>query len=121
KRSTVFVISDFYDPRDFRDSLKILKHRHDVIAVVLRDGRDYDVPDIGMVPFFDPEMKQTIWVDTADRAAAQRLKRDSEAADKKLQKMFKTTGVDFITLNCGEPYIKTITSFFRQRTRRRFR
>ena len=121
RRSTVFVISDFYDEKDYYNSLKVLKFHHDVIAVVLRDRRDYSMPDIGYAPFMDPETGGTTWVDTADRGASEKLKRSAEAADKKLLKSFKSLGIDHMMLNCGEPYIKTLITFFKQREGRRGR
>jgi uncharacterized protein (DUF58 family) len=121
KRSTVFVISDFYDSVDFHDALKMLKHRHDVVAVVLRDRRDFEMPDIGFVPLYDSETGRTAWVDTSSSAGRGEYRKASLSADKKLFKLFKSLGIDFIDLNTGEPYINRITAFFKQRERRRAR
>ncbi len=121
KRSTVFIVSDFYDDHDYYDALKILRFHHDVIAVVLRDRKDYALDNIGYVPFYDPEQEKTVWVDTADKGAAARFLKASEASDKKLLKTFKTLGIDHMILNCGEPYINTLITFFKKRERRRTR
>jgi uncharacterized protein (DUF58 family) len=121
KRSTVFVISDFYDNKDFYDAMKMLKHRHDVIAVVLRDRRDYDLPGLGFVPFYDSETGKTAWFDTSDRNAAADFNKAGINTDKKLFKMFKSLGVDFMQLDCGAPFINTIIAFFKKREKRRTR
>lgn len=121
KRSTVFVISDFYDKGDFHDALKMLKHRHDVVPVVLRDSRDYEMPDIGFVPFYDGETGKTVWFDTADKKAAAEFNKSSQASDKRLFKSFKTLGMDYMVLNCGSNYINDITAFFKKREKRRAR
>jgi|DewCreStandDraft_4_1066084.scaffolds.fasta_scaffold04480_5 uncharacterized protein (DUF58 family) len=118
KRSTIFLISDFYDNKDFFDAVKILKHKHDLIAVILRDFADFGIPDIGFIPFFDPENKKTIWFDTSDKEQINKFKGLSENFDRKLEKQFKTTGVDFIKLNCGEDYLKKLITFFKMRERR---
>jgi hypothetical protein len=99
----------------------VLKFHHDVIAVVLRDRRDYSMADIGYAPFMDPETGDTTWVDTADKGASEKLKKSAEAADKKLLRSFKSLGIDHMVLNCGEPYIKTLITFFKQREGRRGR
>ena len=121
RRSTVFVISDFYDEKDYYNSLKVLKFHHDVIAVVLRDRRDYDMADIGYAPFTDPETGQTTWVDTADKKSSEKLKKAAEAGDKKIFRSFKSLGIDHMVLNCGESYIKTLITFFKKREGRRGR
>jgi uncharacterized protein (DUF58 family) len=121
KRSTVFVISDFYDKGDYYNALKMLRHRHDVVAVVLRDKGDYEVPDIGFVPFYDGEAKKTVWFDTSDKKASGDFCKNSQAADKKLFKAFKTLGMDYMVLNCGSSYINDIIAFFKKREKRRTR
>lgn len=118
KRSTIFIISDFYDQRDFFDAIKILKHKHDVIAVILRDVADFNIPDIGFIPFFDTENKKVIWIDTSNKKDIERFKKLSESYDKKLEAQFKSTGIDFIKIYCGEPFLKKIISFFKLRERR---
>jgi len=118
KRSTIFLISDFYDAGDFRDALKAVRHRHDVIAVVLRDRADSAVPDMGIVPFYDAEAGREIWINTSDRAAAARYEKHAAAAEARLQKIFRAAGVDVITLTCGRPYIKDLTAFFKKREKR---
>jgi uncharacterized protein (DUF58 family) len=118
KRSTIFIISDFYDPKDFFDAIKILKHKHDVIAVILRDDADFNVPDIGFIPFYDAENDKVAWIDTSDRKTMEKFRKTSEAFDNKLEKQFKSAGVDFMKLYCGEPFYKKLISFFRMRERR---
>jgi uncharacterized protein (DUF58 family) len=119
KRSTIFVISDFFDKSDFYDAMKMLRHRHDVIAVVLRDRHDNDVPDIGFVPFYDAEAGKTVWFDTSDKKAVEEFSKNSAAADKKLFKGFKSLGIDYMELYCGSPYINDIIAFFKKREKRR--
>lgn len=118
KRSTVFVISDFYDNHDYHNALKILKHRHDVIAVILRDRRDYEMPDVGLLPLFDAEEGRTIWADTGDKGAMEKFAKAGKSADASAIKTFKKLGIDYITLTCGEPFISALISFFKQRERR---
>jgi uncharacterized protein (DUF58 family) len=121
RRSTIFVISDFYDEGDFASALKILRHHHDVVAVVLRDKRDYSLPDIGMAPFYDPETKKEVWFDTSDKKNSAFLKQAAEAKDKKLIRALKKIGVDHIFLECGESYINRLISFFKLREGRRIK
>jgi len=118
KRSTIFLISDFYDQKDFFDAIKILKHKHDLIAVILRDAADYRLLNIGFIPFYNAENKEVLWIDTSDKKQIEKFKIMSEAFDKRLEKQFKSAGVDFMKLYCGEPFLKKLISFFKIRERR---
>lgn len=118
KRSTIFLISDFYDSQDFFDTIKILRHKHDVIAVILRDAADYNIMDLGLLPFYDAENKKVIWIDTSDKKQTNKFKSISEALDKKMEKQFKSTGIDFMKIYCGESFLKKLISFFKIRERR---
>lgn len=54
KRSLIFVISDFR-MRDWEEPLVHLASRHDVVCVRVGDPSDYELPDLGTIPFTDPE------------------------------------------------------------------
>lgn len=54
KRSLVFIISDFRI-KGWEDGLTHLAQRHDVVCVKIGDPSDYNLPDVGAVPFTDPE------------------------------------------------------------------
>ncbi len=65
----VVVVSDFLDPPEVWDGpLGALRHRHDVIAVEVRDQRDEAVPDVGVLWLRDPETGRTLQVDTGSAA-----------------------------------------------------
>lgn len=54
KRSLVFVISDFR-MRDWEDPLVHLASKHDVVCVRIGENTDYELPEMGSIPFTDPE------------------------------------------------------------------
>ncbi len=54
KRSLVFVISDFR-MKDWEEPLVHLASRHDVVCVRIGDPSDYSLPEMGSIPFRDPE------------------------------------------------------------------
>ncbi|MCK4884199.1 MAG: DUF58 domain-containing protein, partial [Candidatus Diapherotrites archaeon] len=67
KRSIVFIVSDFYCD-DFTEPLKFLKTKHDVIAIRISDGREKEIPDIGLIELEDEETGEQILVDTTDES-----------------------------------------------------
>lgn len=118
KKSTIFLISDFYTQNDFYDSLKALKHHHDIIAVIIRDKIDNEIVPVGFIPIFDPETKKLIWIDTFDKSDIEKYKRLSTNYDNKLIKNFKSLGIDYIFINCGKPFINDLIAFFKKREKR---
>ena len=54
KRSILFIISDFLS-KDFSKPMKVLKNKHDVIAVNINDIRELEIPDIGYIELEDEE------------------------------------------------------------------
>ena len=63
KRSVVFLVSDFIDV-DLDESLRLLGRKHDVIAVLLNDPRELELPNVGVVALEDAETGRSALVDT---------------------------------------------------------
>ncbi|MCW3011225.1 MAG: hypothetical protein JWO90_1629, partial [Solirubrobacterales bacterium] len=61
----VVVVSDFLEgPEAWEGPLGALRHRHDVIAVEVRDRRDEELPAVGVLWLRDPETGRDLQVDT---------------------------------------------------------
>lgn len=61
----VIVVSDFQEePAAWEDTLRALRHRHDVVAVEVRDQRDEVLPAVGTLWLRDPETGSQLQVDT---------------------------------------------------------
>ena len=48
RRCTSFVISDFYDRKNFSQEMQIANRKHDVVAVQVYDPRAKMLPDVGL-------------------------------------------------------------------------
>lgn len=64
RRSLVFIISDFRIS-NWEESLGILAQRNDVAAIRISDESDSELPEIGTVPFTDPESEQRLVLPTS--------------------------------------------------------
>ncbi|HTL80795.1 MAG TPA: DUF58 domain-containing protein [Bacteroidia bacterium] len=117
-RCIVFVISDFLSG-EFEDSLRIANRRHDVIGLHVYDRRELELPDIGLVQMFDNETGGTIWVNTSDPNVRLNYAREARAHRLGLEEMFKRTGIDSAHIATGDKYIKTLSTLFRKREKRR--
>lgn len=49
RRTTAFVISDFYDNKDFLKQFQIANNKHDLMAVQVYDRWAKQLPDVGLM------------------------------------------------------------------------
>jgi uncharacterized protein (DUF58 family) len=117
RRAVVFLVSDFQDPKCVH-ALRVAGRRHDVIAVVLDDPREGELPDVGLVELEEAETGQRYVLDTGDprvrQAVAQRAAEMRAARDRVL----RGADVDGITIRTDRPYTEALMRFFRMRERR---
>ena len=73
QRSLVVVVSDFRGPRDWRRPLLELAGRHDVVAVEIRDPREQELSNVGLLWLVDPETGRQLRVDTRSRRLRERF------------------------------------------------
>jgi uncharacterized protein (DUF58 family) len=71
--SLLLVVSDFLTPSGWQQPLKILGLRHEVVAAVVGDPRESELPDVGLLRMEDPETKRQIEVDTGSRKLRRRF------------------------------------------------
>lgn len=117
KRSVVFLISDFIDV-DLDVSLRMLGRKHDVIAVLLNDPRELELPDVGVVALEDAETGEIAYVDTSDR----RLRDDYAAAARRRRverrRALGRVKIDSVELFTDRPFVPSLMAFFNARTKR---
>jgi uncharacterized protein (DUF58 family) len=114
----VFLLSDFLDGSP-RRALKIASRRHDVVAVVLEDPRDVELPALGLVAFEDPETGASAVVDTGDARLRAAFAQRQEAARQARDRLLRSVDVDAITVRTDRPYVEALLRFFRMRERKR--
>ncbi|MFQ6104813.1 MAG: DUF58 domain-containing protein [Candidatus Glassbacteria bacterium] len=117
RKSIVFIISDFLDT-GFEMSLRTLGKKHDVIAIQVRDRRELEVPDMGLVEFEDYETRERLLVDLSSAEVRKRFTEQSIRRFDSLDGMFKRTGIDSITVWTDTPYINDFIKFFKMREAR---
>lgn len=114
KRSVIFILSDFYN-QDFSKPLKILKRRHDVIAIKVNDAREAEIPDVGLIQLEDEETGEQLLVDTSDRGFRDNYIRIVNKEEIRLRNLFNKSGVDVINISTDSPYESPLRKFFKMR------
>lgn len=118
KRSIIFIVSDFYSD-DFKKSLSIIKHRHDVIGINMKDSTEDDIPDVGYINLEDGETGEQILVNTSDKNFRKNYVDIMKKRNNNLQKIFKKTKVDLVNIKSDEAFEMPLKKFFKQRIQRR--
>jgi uncharacterized protein (DUF58 family) len=113
-RSIVFVVSDFVSP-DYERPLMQLARRHDVIAVVLDDPGERELPNVGVARLVDPESGDVAEVDTADPELRARYASRVRAERETRQALLRRIGVDEILVLLESGYVNAMLRFFRTR------
>lgn len=110
-RGTVWVVSDWRSQTDWRRPMGQLVHRHEVIAVEIRDPREQELPNVGDLWLVDPETGRQMRVDTGDR----KLRRDfadAAAAERAaLRKELLACGARHVVLSTSEDWLRTLAGF----------
>lgn len=108
----VVVISDFISD-DFSQSLKLLAHKYELIALRCLDDNEHELPSIGFLTVRDSETG-TMCTLNAGSAAVQKFL-GARLADQ--EGLFKRCGVDILDVALHKPFVKDLIHFFRQRMR----
>ncbi len=117
RRCVVFLLSDFLAP-DLRRPLRVATRRHDLIAVVLEDPRDNQLPSLGLVALEDPESGETVLVDTGDARVRATYQRQREAACIERDRFLRSLDVDAVSVRTDRSYTEALLRFFRAREKR---
>ena len=118
RRSVAFMLSDFLAP-ELRRPLRVANRRHDLIAVVLEDPREHQLPDVGLLSLEDSESGETYVVDTGDPALRAEFRRRQAASRAERDRFLRSLDIDAVTVRTDQPYATALLRFFRQRERRR--
>lgn len=115
KRSTVFLISDFYSSANYSDALKIANKKHDVIALKVNDKAEMEIPKVGLIKLKDNETGKIIWADTSSSAFQKQFKINLLKREDEVKEKFNRSGVDYCDIYTHEGYIKPLMNLFKRR------
>lgn len=117
RRATVFLMSDFWDDQ-YEKSLRYLASKHDVIAVVVRDLWEKEIPKVGIIDVQDPETGEFFTVDTNDFATRSQIQEQLNQMSQKRDTMLRRVGVDVINIYSHEDIVEPLIRFFKRRIKR---
>ena len=113
---TAFVISDFIDNSpSIEQALSIAGNKHDVVGLHIYDERETALPAVGMIKLKDAETGEYLWVDSSS-SKVRRMYTDYWLKRKaNLDILLKKSGVDYVSINTSEDYVKSLVALFKKR------
>ena len=115
RRSTAFLMSDFYVRQDFQSQLTIANRKHDVVAIQVYDRRACDLPDVGLMKVVDAETGFEQYVDTSSSRLRDAYRRYWLNRQSDLRETFAKSNVDSISIATDEDYVKSLLGLFKRR------
>lgn len=100
-------------PRD----LAVVAQRHDVLVVEVRDPRDVDLPDVGLIDLVDPATGATREVRLTPAVRAAYAERVADH-DRAVADLVRAAGADHLVLTTGDDWLTTIARHVHLRMRR---
>lgn len=116
KKSTAFIISDFFD-QSFEASLKITSKKHDIVALKVADLREKDFPAMGLMYIKNPETNEIKLIDTSDKATRLAYSTWYDQHLIQLKQLFSRYKIDSLILHTGSDYVKPLMQMFKMRTK----
>ncbi len=116
RRTTAFILSDFYVRDDFQQSLQICNRKHDVVAIQVYDQRAKELPDVGLMKVVDAETGFEQCIDTSSKRLRQAYQRYWMSRQAELQETFNKSNVDNVSIATNEDFVKSLLMLFKQRS-----
>ena len=126
-RALVFVITDGLDaptgatgPDDgapWARSLRALAARHDVTGIIVRDTREAELPDAGVVTFEDLETGEQVVIDTSQTAVREAFAKEARSRHAAIDRAFARAGALAWPVNTAEPVLGSIVRLLETRRR----
>ena len=113
RHCTAFLISDFIGAGAMYKPLLIASNRHEVNAIQIYDRREAELPNIGLVKFYDAETGNDLWIDTAIAAVRNDYAQAWRENQNEIQQLFTRTGVNHVSIRTDEDYVKALMHLFR--------
>jgi uncharacterized protein (DUF58 family) len=117
KRAIVFLISDFLD-EGYDKILRIVGKKHDLVGIVLNDGRERELNGFGLIKFHDPETGDIRFVDTNGRDFEVNYAETIRRLNEYRKSIFISGGIDSVEIDTSQTYVKPLVEFFKMREKR---
>lgn len=110
----VVVVSDLRGPQDWAGALGMLCARHEVVMVEVRDPREQELPDVGLIALVDPETGRHLRVDTGQRGLRRRFAEAAAAERAEVSGLIRDAGARHIVLSTAGDWLLPLARGLRE-------
>jgi uncharacterized protein (DUF58 family) len=114
QRAVVIVVSDFRGPLDWRRPLIELAGRHEVVAVEVRDPREQELPNAGVLWLVDPETGRQVRADTRSEKLRARFAAAAAAERAQVARTLASAGARHVVLTTSGDWLRSFAVFLRR-------
>lgn len=114
KRATIFLFSDFIDD-GFDQALRMLGRKHDVVACVVNDAAEYELPDMGVIDVQDAETGEIITIDTSTASFREEYSKAMQKRKEQRDRQLRLAQVERVDVKSSEDYVNPLVAFFKKR------
>ena len=114
KKSLVIIISDFLDKK-FKNTLKSLSNKHDVICIHVEDKNEKRIPNLGLIEIENNESNIKKWVNTSSSDFKQIKEKTFKYKENELQKFLKKINTNYLKISSDSDYVKDLIKLFKFR------
>lgn len=118
KRASVFVMSDFQD-QSYAHAMKTMSRKHDLVACVVQDPIETNLPAIGLVDLMDAETGESLTVDSSSPVFRKLYAEQVQAARQLREKELRVSGIDRVEVVSGANFTDPLIAYFRKKNARR--
>ena len=130
RRSIVFLLTDFLHSfganinrnqptRDLIQELGLTNAHHDLVCLHLRDPRESELPNAGLLTVEDAETGEVLELDTVRAAVREKFARTNAERLEELDLAFNRAGVETLRFSSAEGFAPVLQHFFETRRGRR--
>lgn len=112
RRCTAFLISDFYDRKDFRKPLQVCRSKHDVVGIQVYDPMQKALPNVGLLRVHDSETAYEQYIDTSSKALRMAHQRYWQEREEAIRHTFHGNNVDFVSVSTDGDFVKALQQMF---------
>ena len=117
RKTTTFLISDYQDD-DYETKLKLVKQKHDLVAISITDPREESLPDVGLIQLEDTESEETLLVDTSDSEMIRQYSEQMQVKKENRRTYFQSIGIDTIEIKTNKSLADPIIRYFKLREKK---
>ncbi len=115
RRCTAFVLSDFYDRKDFERPLQVCRMKHDIVGIQVYDPLQKALPNVGLLRIHDAETGHEQYIDTSSKALREAHGRYWRERSGMLKQTFQKNNVDYVSVATDGDYVKALRQLFAMR------